>query len=472
MKSSYNNFKLALYCPAPDLFSISNTKLEQDLNFMEKHLNLSKVYIENHRGDISLSKERLIELKGFFEGRGIQVSGGITPTLPASYRPGYSRLFGSICYTDPESRRKFQQQVETAASVFDEIIFDDFFFTNCACDYCLELKGERTWEKFRLELMTEVSETLIRIPAKAINPSVKLVIKYPNWIESYQATGYNSETQPAIFDGIYTGTETRNPANSQQRIPRYASYSLLRWMEQLKPGGNGGGWFDSLDCTFIDYYLEQANLTVFGKAKELTLFCYGLLKDSVYVPALGFQLNKLDAVAAEIGNPKGLKVYDPHHARGEDLLVNYLGMLGIPMEPSPHFPKPGEEAMVLVIAASALDGEVFGKIKRFVQLGGHVVMTSGFVEAMQGRGIEHLTTLRPNGKKIRIGRFGVATDSCTFRNFTEGEPLSYPVFDYSTNGTWQRIVGFNGDNNIPIVMYDHYGKGTLYTLEVACRDIG
>jgi hypothetical protein len=465
-KSHYDNFKLALYCPAPDLHIISEEKLERDLNFMEKHLKISKVYVENHRGATSLSKERLLELKGFFERRGIEVAGGITPTLPASYRPGYSRLFGSICYTDTDSRAKFQEQVETAASVFDEIIFDDFFFTNCACDYCLELKGNRTWEQFRLELMVDVSENLIRIPAKAINPNVKLVIKYPNWIESYQASGYNTEAQPLIFDGIYTGTETRNPANSQQRIPRYASYSLLRWMEHLKPGANGGGWFDSLDCTFVDYYLEQANLTVFGKAKELALFCYGLLKDSVYVPALGFQLDKLDAVAAEIGNPIGLKVYDPHHARGEDHLVNYLGMLGLPLEPSPHFPEAGQDPIVLVTAASAKDEEVLGKMKKFLQLGGQIVMTSGFVEAMQGRGIEHLTTLRPNGKKMTIHRYGALTDSCTFRDFSDGEAILFPVLDYSTNGTWQRIVGFNGDNNIPILMYDHYGKGTLFTFVI------
>ena len=466
MTSRYERFTLALYCPAPDLLSVSDQELARDLDFLQKHLKLSKAYIENHRGEISVPKERLLHLRELFESRGIRTAGGITPTLPAGYRPGYPRLFGSICYTDASSRAKFREQVETAASVFDEIIFDDFFFTNCACDDCLERKGDRDWETFRLELMKEVSEELIRRPAKLVNPSVKLVIKYPNWIESYQATGYNTEDQPALFDGVYTGTETRDPANSQQRIPRYASYSLLRWMDRLQPGGNGGGWFDSLDCTYIDYYLEQANLTVFGKAKELTLFCYGLLKDSVYVPALGFQLEKLDAVAAELGNPVGIRAYEPHHARGEDHLVNSLGMLGLPFEPSPEFPEPGETETLIVTASSARDSNVLERIRRFVRPGGRVVMTSGFVEAMRGRGIEHLTTIRPTGKKMSIARYGAVTDSCTFRDFSVGEPVAFPVFDYSTNGTWQRIVGFNGDNNIPLLAYDHYGKGTIFTLVV------
>lgn len=462
----YDNFSLAIYCPAPDIATITEEALERDLGFFEKHLRVTKVYLENHRGEVSLSAERLRKLKSFFERRGIETAGGITPTLPASYAPGYPRLFGSICYADPASREKFREQVEIAASVFDEIIFDDFFFTNSASDSDIEAKGDRTWSEYRLERMREVTENLVRLPAKAVNPDVKLVIKFPNWIESYQATGYDTEAQPELFDGIYTGTETRNPANSQQRIPRYASYSLLRFMDAVKPGANGGGWLDNLDCTYIDYYLQQANLTVFGQAREMTLFCYGLLKDSVHVPALGFQLEKLDQAAGYLGKPQGLREYYPHHASGEDHLGNYLGAIGIPLDPSPYFPEFGEVEQVLVTAASAHDPGVVGRILSFVRQGGRVVMTSGFLEAMQGKGAEQLTTLRPNGKKLAIGRYGANTDSCTFRDFSDGDKVVFPVFDYATNGTWQRIVGFDGDNNVPILMYDHYGRGTLFTLVV------
>ncbi|GIQ69904.1 permease [Xylanibacillus composti] len=465
MSQSYKNFDLAIYCTAGDLEKITREQLEKDLAFFQKHLKLSKVYIENHRGEIHLSRERLQELKEIFESKGIATAGGITPTLPASYRPGYNRLFGGICYTDEASRKQFQDAVETAAAVFDEVIFDDFFFNNCACDTCLEGKGERTWEEFRLELMTEVSENLIIKPGKAVNPNVKLVIKYPNWIESYQSTGYNTETQPKLFDGIYTGTETRNPYNSQQHIPRYASYSLMRWMENMKPGQNGGGWFDSLDCTYIDYYLEQAYLTVFSKARELTLFCYGLLKDSLYIPPLGFQLDKLDELAPKLGEAVGLRVYQPHHARGEDHLYNYLGGLGIPFEPSPHFPENGEK--VLVAADATRDPDILEKIKRHMQAGGEVIMTSGFLEKMEGKGVEQLTTLRTTGKRISVQKYGMDTRICTFDRFAEGaEPVLFPVLEYSTNGTWQMIIGFNSDYNLPVLMYDNYGKGKLYTLTV------
>lgn len=462
---TYDSFKLAVYCTAGCLNG-SFEKLEQELAFFRKHLKLSKVYIENHRGDVSLSRERLLELKAFFEERGIETAGGITPTLGDAYRPGYNRLFGGICYTDEASREKFKEAVVTAASVFDEVIFDDFFFTNCGCDDCLAAKGDLSWEEFRLELMAEVSENLILKPAREVNPNARMVIKYPNWNESYQASGYNTERQPAIFDALYTGTETRDPAISQQHIPRYASYSLLRWMDNLAPGRNGGAWFDSLDCTYIDFYLEQANLSVFGKAKELTLFCYSLLKDSVHVPALGYQLEKLDEAAASLGRPVGALVYEPHHAKGEDHLYDYLGMLGIPFEPTPHFPT-DTKAPLLITKNAAQDETIIWKMKGYLRAGGQIVMTSGFVEAMGGRGAEDFTTLRAAGKKLAVQQFAIDTFSCTFRDFSYSpEPLSLPIFDYSTNGTWQEIVALHGHNNIPILMYDNYGKGKIHTLIV------
>ncbi|WP_078556283.1 permease [Bacillus alkalicellulosilyticus] len=461
MKKVYDNFNVAIYCTASCLDN-SFEQLSNELDFFEKHINVSKVYVESHRGDVTLSKERLLELKQFLEGRGIEVAGGITPTLGEAYRPGYNRLFGGICYTEEASRAKMKEVIERTASVFDEIILDDFFFTNCGCDDCLSLKGDRTWEEFRLALLQDVSENLVVNPAKAVNPNVKMVIKYPNWNESYSSSGYNTIEQPPIFDGVYTGTETRDPETTQQHLPRYASYSLLRWMDNLVPGKNGGGWFDSLDCTYIDYYLEQANLTVFGKAKELTLFCYSLLKDSNYTPALGFQLEKLDQVASEISNPVGLKVYEPHQAKGEEHLYDYLGMLGIPIELTPHFPT--GDAPILVTANAAKDSQIIERMKGYLRNGGNVIMTSGFIEKMEGNGIEEFTTIRTTGKKMNVQQFAIDTEVCSFEEFTFGSSgISFPLFSYSTNGTWQTVIGTNKQNNIPVLMYDNYSKGKVYS---------
>ena len=63
--------------------------------------------------------------------------------------------------------------------------------------------------------------------AKKVNPGVKMVIKYPNWYEYYQNTGYNLEAEPEILIRVYTGTETRNPMYTQQSLPRYNGYFLM-----------------------------------------------------------------------------------------------------------------------------------------------------------------------------------------------------------------------------------------------------
>jgi len=71
--------------------------------------------------------------------------------------------------------------------------------------------------------MDEVSRELILKPAMAVNPKVRVVIKYPNWYEHFQGLGYDLDQQPRLFDGIYTGTETRDPVVTDQHLQQYES---------------------------------------------------------------------------------------------------------------------------------------------------------------------------------------------------------------------------------------------------------
>ena len=42
----------------------------------------------------------------------------------------------SSCYTDPATQDKLQQVFEYTAGLFDEIMIDDFWFTDCKCQDC------------------------------------------------------------------------------------------------------------------------------------------------------------------------------------------------------------------------------------------------------------------------------------------------------------------------------------------------
>ncbi len=132
----------------------------------------------------------------------------------------------------------------------------------------------QSWTDFRLREMDEVSRELVVGAMRAANPKVKVVIKFPNWYEHFAANGYDLEVEPKIYDGIYAGTETRDPHVTDQNLQQYEGYNIVRYFEHVDPGKLGGGWADTYDIRYVDRYEEQLWLTVFAKAKEMTLFNY------------------------------------------------------------------------------------------------------------------------------------------------------------------------------------------------------
>jgi len=122
--------------------------------------------------------------------------------------------------------------------------------------------------------MTDAAKNLIVGLAKAVNPKVKVIVKYPNWYEHFAGMGFNLETEPKIFDGIYTGTETRDAIMSAQHLQPYLGYNIVRYYENIVPGRNGGGWVDPFASNYSDRYTEQLWITLFAKAKEQTLFYF------------------------------------------------------------------------------------------------------------------------------------------------------------------------------------------------------
>jgi glutathione S-transferase len=119
---------------------------------------------------------------------------------------------------------------------------------------------------------------------------VKIIIKFPNWYEHFQANGYDLDQEPKIFDGIYTGTETRDPVTTDQHLQQYESYQIVRYFDNISAGRNGGGWVDTYDTRYLDRYAEQLWDTMLAKAPQIVLFQYSdLLK------------------AAESGRPQGVE---------------------------------------------------------------------------------------------------------------------------------------------------------------------
>ncbi|MCR5675034.1 MAG: hypothetical protein K6G16_04920 [Lachnospiraceae bacterium] len=470
MNRHYRNFRTVVYIPAQVASRFTPESLASDHAFLEKTIGLDKVYLESHRDGCDVDKEQLLMIKSFLEEKGVTVSGGITTTIDdfEGTEKGKRRIFHTFCYTDPAMRERLKEISAYTASLFDEIILDDFFFTNCTCERCIREKGDRDWTTFRRELMRDVSENLIVKPAKAVNPGVKMVIKYPNWRESYHFDGYVPEVQREIFDATYTGTETRSPAFADQHLPEYLSYSLVRWMDNAWPGRNGGGWFDPFQCWSTDRYLEQAYLTAFAQAGELMHFCWSdLLIDSPFVAAMGIQLKKIDALMDGTGKPKGVPVYLPFASSGENHLEMRLGMLGLPIEATPFFP---EKAEKLLLTESALtDDQIIDKLVRFVENGGDAVITSGFFrEAQEKLRSAGLTEARLTGRRYAVTRYHVTGDDAGY--ILDRKPILFPEIVHGNNDSWSLLNGGDGDLHASILLRSTYGKGRLYLFAVPDND--
>ena len=471
---NYRNFTLATYFVAHATAHVTEKQLEDQLSFILKHLRLDKVYLEPFRGEMA-THEQVEMCRRIFERHGICVAGGLTTVMdtPAGSRPN-ARLFNTLCYNDPAMRQRLKAVSAFIGAHFDEFIIDDFFFTNCMCADCVREKESfnrkngienGSWEAYRLDLMRRVSLEDVIEPAKAANPKCRITIKYPNWAESYQETGYNPQAQREMFDRIYTGTETRDPVTTDQHLPRYLSFSLMTYFENMWPRHNGGGWFDTFDTHITEHYLEQAYLTAFSKPQEMMLFCFQSLLDNMYTPALGFQLDKLDEALDNIGAPKGIFCYLPDNCQGEDNVQDFLGMCGFPVICTPYFPD--REKQILLTRSSACDPSVVDKLKDWLQkTGGDALVTTGFLAA--AKGMEALTSIRLRGRSVMVDAYRVEQAGEPYRcQYPAGvRPIQMPVAEFRNNSTWAVVKGSHGEESYGLLLRDDYLDGHLWTLAV------
>lgn len=460
---NYKNFDVGTICWAYYLMDADEERMQKDIDLFRSYMPLNKVYLENHRGLVDVPQEKMRLAKSVFEKNGIQTSGCITSTgLVGERKPS---IFDTYCYTDPAHRAAYVKIVEELAEVFDEIILDDYFFCSCRCEKCITAKGSKTWSRYRLDLMEDFSKVITK-RAKEINPKMNFIIKYPNWYESWQETGYNPEKQKDIFDMVYAGTETREPIYSQQHLQRYHSFSMVRYMENIAPGRNGGGWIDPFGAEDnMTRWIEQANFTVLAKARELMLFNFEEMTTNNVFPPLGKELIRVDQMLGKLGTPVGVSMYEPHNGDGEDLLYTYLGMGGIAFEPTPEFKT--DAPVVFCAESSCVDPEVMQKVESYVRAGGMAVVTIGFLKKQYENGIKDMTSLRLTGKHITGREYMINFRNHTDMTIAKGrEDVTYEVLQYKTNASWADVSFVCGEYNIPILSEDNYGKGRLFILNV------
>jgi hypothetical protein len=489
---NYQNFGVAVYIPVTIVKTFADPKvLQSEWDLISSQVKVDKVYIEVHR-DRMLADDQLLEnVKAFFVSHGVQVAAG------SAFSDSEMDQFKSFCYTNPADREFVKEVAERAARHFDEFILDDFFFVNTKTDSDIAAKGDRSWTDFRLALMDDAGANLILKGAKGVNPKIKVVIKYPNWYEHFQGLGFDLDKGPKQFDGIYTGTETRDPVFTDQFLQQYESYQIIRYFENIKPGGNGGGWVDTYGSLYADRYAEQLWDTMFAKAREITLFNWRLIlgaasagarKDWESLPTsldynalatsyhpvgegasptptwgtvAGAALRQADAVVGKLGNPIGIESYRPYQSTGEDFLHNFIGMIGIPIDLHPDFPT--DAKLVLLTEDAKFDPDIVAKIKGQLVAGKSVVITSGLLRALKGKGIESICETEVSDNKVIAREYSTGFGPGTRVSVDNASPgILFPEVRFLTNDAWGLVSAVENGLGYPIMLMDKYSKGVLF----------
>ena len=488
----YQNFKVSTYIRAQDVARMADDKfLNATWETVSTQVDLDKIYLETHRDAFTVDEKTMMKVKKFFLSKGLEVGGGIT------YTRSEPTDFETYSYARPVERQQVREVAEYTARLFDDFILDDFFFIDLKNDDEIATKGSKSWTEYRLRLMADAGRELVVNPAKKVNPKVKVIIKYPNWYDHFHGLGFNLEEEPQYFDGIWTGTETRDPA-SAQHLQNYLSYNVVRYFDNIAPGKNGGGWVDAGGINMsMDRYAEQLHLTMLSKTPEIILWNYMQLCDvkinqemmrkpwqdvggnsfrydemvrsfvkngksfvsSTMARFADVTLHETDRLVGKLGNPVGLASYKPYHSSGEDFLQNYLGMIGLPMDMHPRWVDGHRQ--ILLTEQAAKDPQIVERIKGQLKQGGDVIITTGLLKSIRNQ-LADVCELYCGDLKAIVNDFGWAGKA--------DREFIIPQVKYFTNDAWEVVSAgrplTGGVSGYPILLRDTYSKGMLFVLTI------
>ncbi|TWU65103.1 hypothetical protein V7x_06490 [Crateriforma conspicua] len=366
-----------------------------------REMGITKVYLETFRTQHWAESETIAHARDRFRKAGFLVSGCVTTTRVGKISTGWNLI---SCYTAEETQQQTKQIFEFTAGLFDEIMIDDFWFTDCQCDQCekaraaervvvdgktFDVDGDQ-WSDYRRELMLQVSKNLVLKPAREVNPNVSVIIKYPQWYDNFQERGYDVVRQTQVFDQTWVGTEIRDEFDERWGgRGRTTAYFLQSWVEGLSGRKCGGGWYDTLGTTPATY-LSQARQTILGGANESMLFNAGNLRfkdpGRSDAEALRKALPELLQLAKQVRKRQaiGVTMYKPPNSDGENdrRVFEFVGMMGIPFVTTDRFPNDADAAFFSVHALH--DADFVKKLAQFLQTKRPVILTDSLAQKIAG----------------------------------------------------------------------------------------
>jgi len=345
---------------------------------------ITKAYLEVYRSTVA-PPVLLQTASDYLKKEGFEVAGGIATVPGPDFGVRQEGRFSWFNWQNPKTQNDLRKVMEDAAPIFDNFIVDDFLATSDTSAESVVAKGNRDWPEYRRDLLSELSKTVFLDPVKKINPKMNMIIKYPQWYDRYHLYGYDVVRQPQLFDQVWVGTESRGQdTKSFGFVQSYESFIAYRWLASLSGDKIGGAWFDHIDCNQYDF-IDQVYQSVLAGAKELILFnYYNLTEGHLGQHLLRLQLPRLIELSKAVaGNSvHGVAGYKPPHsdADGNLYIMDYIGMLGIPLVPYSSYP--ANQKVIFLPTQAAADSSVYEKLTASLDNGSRIVMTAGFLASL------------------------------------------------------------------------------------------
>ncbi len=385
---SKDDLRLSVYLTAHTLDGLLSTEAgRRESVSMLKANGITKVYLEVYRSGLAVPDEKLISAREFYQENGFDVVGGIATVPGGDFGVPQEGKLGWFNWQNEKTQHDLRQVIERTAPIFDTFIIDDFLCTGDTSRESKTARGNRSWSQYRRDLLTGLSKTVFIDPAKKRNPNIQMIIKYPQWYDRFHLFGYDVAREPALFDQVWVGTETRGQYTQRFGfVQPYEGFVNYRWLATIAGSKIGGAWFDHGDCDATDF-IEQAYQSVLAGVKELVLFNYGsFAEDHPGHHLLRLEFNNLVKLAKAVAADPvvGVAGYKPPNsdAGGDLYIMDFIGMLGIPLVPVSQYP---DNAKVIFLPAqSAADTAIITKINRSLNQGARIIMTSGFLTKVKG----------------------------------------------------------------------------------------
>jgi hypothetical protein len=134
-------------------------------------------------------------------------------------------------------------------------------------------------------------------------------------------------------------------------------------------------------------------------------------------------------------------------------------MIGLPMDMYSEFPE--DQKVILLTEQAKYDSDIVSQMKKQLQKGGDVVITSSLLKAIEND-IADIAELRAGDKNALVNDFG-------FWGNTEKDIL-IPQVLYQTNDAWEIVSAgrplTNGVSGYPMLLRTQYSKGNLYVITI------